>query len=332
MKKILVIGGCGYIGRVLIEDLIKNNYKVINIDLILYKDQNKDLNKSINEKIIQLDFRHTDKLKKYLASVDQVIILGGLVGEYITNKYLKLSETINISGIINLIDACEHQKNIKNLVFISTCSNYGVTKKNILVKEDDELRPLSPYAKAKVKIEHHILSKKKSGLSKTILRFATAFGYSQRMRFDLTVNHFCYSMLKHNKIEVYDPETWRPYCHVKDFSRIIIKVLNSDRDQIHNQVYNVGSDINNFTKAGIVNLIRKKLPNSEVVLKKGGIDKRDYRVSFDKINKELNISTLYSVSDGIDEIIKILQSSEHDYLKEDALKFRGNFNILENVK
>lgn len=332
MKKILVIGGCGYIGRVLIEDLIKNNYKVINIDLIIYKDQNKDLNNSINEKIIHLDFRHTDKLKKYLASVDQVIILGGLVGEYITNKYLKLSETINISGIINLIDACELQKNIKNLVFISTCSNYGVTKKNILVKEDDELRPLSPYAKAKVKIEHHILSKKKSGLSKTILRFATAFGYSQRMRFDLTVNHFCYSMLKHNKIEVYDPETWRPYCHVKDFSRIIIKVLNSDRDQIHNQVYNVGSDINNFTKAGIVNLIRNKLPNSEVVLKKGGIDKRDYRVSFDKINKELNISTLYSVSDGIDEIIKILQSSEHDYLKEDALKFRGNFNILENVK
>jgi len=332
MKKILVIGGSGYIGRVLIEDLIKNNYTVINIDLSIYKDQNRDLKISTNEKIIHLDFRNTDKLKNYLALVDQVIILGGLVGEYITNKYLKLSETINISGIIDLIDACELQKNIKNLVFISTCSNYGITKKNILIKEDDELRPLSPYAKAKVKIEHHILSKKKLSLSTTILRFATAFGYSQRMRFDLTVNHFCYSMLKHNKIEVYDPETWRPYCHVKDFSRIIIKVLNSDRDQIHNQVYNVGSEINNFTKAGIVNLIKKKLPNSEVVLKKGGVDKRDYRVSFEKLKKKLNISTLYSVSDGIDEIIKILQNSENAYLKEDALKFRGNFNILDNVK
>ncbi len=332
MKTILVIGGYGYIGRVLIEDLTKNNYKVINIDLRIYEDQNKDLNISTGEKIVHLDFRDTNKIKKYLALVDQVVILGGLVGEYITNKYLKLSESINVSGIVNLIDACELHKNIKNLVFISTCSNYGITKKNVLVKEDHELRPLSPYAKAKVKIEHHILSKKKSSLSRTILRFATAFGYSQRMRFDLTVNHFCYSMFKNNKIEVYDPDTWRPYCHVKDFSRIIIKVLNSDKDQIQNQVYNVGSDINNFTKAGIVNLIKEKLPNSKVVLKKGGIDKRDYRVSFEKINKELNFSTVYSVSNGIDEIIKILQSAEHDYLKEDALKFRGNFNILANVK
>ena len=86
-------------------------------------------------------------------------------------------------------------KNIKNLIFVSTCSNYGITKNQTLVSEDHELKPLSPYAKAKVKIEKYILDKKHL-YSPTILRFATAFGYSPRMRFDLTVNHFCYSMFK----------------------------------------------------------------------------------------------------------------------------------------
>ena len=118
MKTILVIGGYGYIGRVLIEDLTKNNYKVINIDLRIYEDQNKNLNISTSEKIVHLDFRNTDKIKKYLALVDQVVILGGLVGEYITNKYLELSESINVSGIVNLIDACELHKNIKNTINI----------------------------------------------------------------------------------------------------------------------------------------------------------------------------------------------------------------------
>ena len=91
-------------------------------------------------------------------------------------------------------------------------------------------------------------------------------------------------MFKNNKIEVYDPDMG-PYCHVKDFSRIIIKVLNSDKDQIQNQVYNVGSDINNFTKAGIVNLIKEKLPNSKVVLKKGGIDKGIIECHLKKLTK-----------------------------------------------
>lgn len=335
MKKILVIGGSGYIGRVLIEDLIKAKNQVVNVDLKIYPDQQIDLiNKEKNENFIKLDLRNIIELRKQIKLVDSVIILAGLVGEFITKKYLNLSNSINEKGIIDLIDECENHDNIENVIFVSTCSNYGITKNQALLTEEHELKPLSPYAKAKVKIEQHILNKKSQSYSATILRFATAFGYSPRMRFDLTINHFCYSMFKNNLIEVYDPNTWRPYCHVKDFSRFIIKILDFDKREVDKKVFNVGSDINNFSKKAIVDLILKKLPNTKVILKKGGVDKRDYKVSFNKIKKELNFETKYSVEDGIEEVLNVLKNEKFNFLKEkeDLSKTRGNFEILDHVR
>ena len=331
--KILVIGGSGYIGRVLIEDLIKAKNQVINVDLKIYPDQQIDLtNEENNENFIKLDLRDIKELKKQIKLVDSVIILAGLVGEFITKKYLNLSNSINEKGIIDLINECGEHKNIKNVIFVSTCSNYGITKDQELVNEEHELKPLSPYAKAKVKIEKYLLNKKSQFYSPTVLRFATAFGYSPRMRFDLTINHFCYSMFKDKEIEVYDPNTWRPYCHVKDFSRLIIKILTSERDKVDKKVFNAGSDINNFSKKAIVDLILKKLPNTKVIFKKGGVDKRDYKVSFEKIKKELNFETKYSVEDGIVEILSILKEDKIKFLKENSTKTRGNFEILNHVK
>tara|TARA_X000000950_G_scaffold283078_1_gene383171 strand:+ start:109 stop:1113 length:1005 start_codon:yes stop_codon:yes gene_type:complete len=333
VKNILVVGGSGYIGRVLIEDLIKEQNKIINLDLKIYPDQkDKSLKNYQNENFINLDLRDTKSIKNYLSSVNSVIILAGLVGEHITKKYPLLSETINEKGITDLIDECDNYKNIKNLIFVSTCSNYGITKNQTLVSEDHELKPLSPYAKAKVKIEKYILDKKKTLYSPTILRFATAFGYSPRMRYDLTINHFCYSMFKEKKIEVYDPDTWRPYCHVKDFSRLIKKILISERNKIYKKVFNAGSNSNNFTKSGIVNLISKRLPDAKVLLKKGGVDKRDYRVSFEKIERELGFKAKFSVEDGINEILNILRDDKMKFLIEDSTKTRGNFQILDHVK
>ena len=333
IKNILVVGGSGYIGRVLIDDLIKEQNKIINLDLRIYPDQKcKNISSYKDENYVNLDLRDIESVKYYLSSANVVIILAGLVGEYITKKYPHLSETINEKGIIDLINECENYKNIENLIFVSTCSNYGITNNQTLVSEDHELKPLSPYAKAKVKIEKYILGKKITNYSPTILRFATAFGYSPRMRFDLTINHFCYSMFKEKVIEVYDPDTWRPYCHVKDFSRLIKKILTCERDKIYKKVFNAGSNSNNFTKSGIVSLISKKLPDVKVVLKKGGVDKRDYRVSFEKVERELDFKSKFSVEDGINEILGILRDDKMKFLIEDSIKTRGNFQILDHVK
>ena len=119
---------------------------------------------------------------------------------------------------------------VNRILFVSTCSNYGLSGKKSL-KESSKLSPLSYYAKDKVKIEKYIM-KIKPKTSLCIFRFATAFGFSERMRFDLTINDFCYQLINKNKLDVYDPLTWRPYCHVKDFARAIEKFIFSPTNKI----------------------------------------------------------------------------------------------------
>ena len=112
---------------------------------------------------------------------------------------------------------------------MSTCSNYGVVKNNEIVNEKSKLNPISLYAKSKVKFEKYLQKNKKSKTKITILRFATAFGLSSRMRFDLTINEFVREIFLKNSLEVYESETWRPYCHVKDFALAIFKVIKTPK-------------------------------------------------------------------------------------------------------
>lgn len=334
MKKILLLGGSGYIGSILSQHLIKNDYFIFNVDNKIYTDQAKQSDiEDTKIKNLNLDFRNLKNIEKYFLDVDYVIILGGLVGDFITNKYLSLSQAINEESLINFINRIEKINNIKKLIFVSTCSNYGETKNNEIVNEEYELNPLSPYAKSKVKIENFIQSKKKKvGYASTILRFATAFGYSPRMRFDLTVNHFCYSIYKEKFLEIYDANTWRPYCHVNDFAELILKVLKADEKLINFQIFNAGSDQNNYKKKDIAELIVKNIPEAKIFInEKKSLDRRDYRVSFKKVQEVLNFKPSFSVEDGINEIINVLKK-DNFYLKEDALSNYGNFKILDHVK
>ena len=325
MKQILLIGGAGYVGSVIAEDLLKKELKVTVIDNFLYKNDDclKYLGKYRFFKFINGDLANLEKNQISLNKDTDVIILGGLVGDPITKKYPKLNNIINIEGVKKCIDYFDNKK-IGKLIFISTCSNYGLISKNVTADEKFQLRPLSLYAKAKVEIENYILEKKKikTGYEPVILRFATAFGLSHRMRFDLTVNEFTFDLLNKKVLEVYDPETWRPYCHVKDFSRIILLVLNEKKKNLNFEIFNCGSDENNFRKKDIVNLIKKKISNTKVVFKSGDVDPRNYRVNFSKIQNVLNFKSKYSVSYGIDEIINNFQ-----LFKDKDKKFFGNYEI-----
>jgi len=297
------------------------------LDFDIYNDQ-KDINLNKSEKVefIKFDIRNTNLIDEHLKDVDHVIILAGLVGEFITKKYPKLSKEINEDSIINLIDKVDKFKNIQNLIFVSTCSNYGITKNNILVNEDYSLNPLSPYAKAKVKIENYLLNKKNISYAPTILRFATAFGLSPRMRFDLTVNHFCYSMIKDKQIEVFDPKTWRPYCHVRDFSNLIQRVLEIEVSRTDFEIFNAGGDRNNLTKRNIVEIIATHIPDLMVDFVSGGSDPRNYIVDFSKVKTQLCFEPIWSVEDGIKEIINLLEQGLYLDLKKDK-DFYGNYNI-----
>ena len=198
-------------------------------------------------------------------------------------------------------------------------------KKNILAKESHKLKPLSLYAKQKVKIENILLKSEYRKINPVILRFATAFGLSPRMRFDLTVNQFTKSLFSKEKLEVYDPETWRPYCHVKDFCRLILIVIKSKNSKIIGNVFNAGGNSNNFTKKGIIQLIKKNIKNTEITYKKFDVDPRNYKVDFSKVKKILNFKPKYSVEYGIKEIINALKNKKIRNLNKKNLF--GNYKI-----
>ena len=195
------------------------------------------------------------------------------------------------------------------------------------MNENDELKPISLYAKQKVKIEKHILSFKDSfNFHPTILRFATAFGLSPRMRYDLTINQFTKSIFFNENLEVFDAQTWRPYCHVEDFALAIEKIIESEKKITSYVVFNVENDKNNFTKKKIVKKILDYSPGSKVTFTDKKSDPRNYRVDFSKIKECLNFETKYSVNTGIEEIIDYLKKNNLNIENFDNQKF-GNYSI-----
>ena len=166
--------------------------------------------------------------------------------------------------------------------------------------------------------------KKKDSFQPTILRFATAFGHSERMRYDLTINQFVFELYKKGFIEVYDYNTWRPYCHTKDFARIIELVFNSKLDDIYFEVFNAGSNNNNFTKRGIVEEIQKYVDGKKVIFLEKGNDPRNYKVNFDKI-RNLGFDNEISVNEGIKELVSRLNQ---DFFRTDyTINSYGNYEI-----
>ena len=324
-KKILLVGGAGYIGNSVAKFFLQKNFQVICFDSLVYsqKQSIKALKKNKNYTFCYGDIRKTQDYIKIISEIDVIVILAGLVGDPITKKYKTLSKAINVDGIKRFVTKCKNYRNIERLIFISTCSNYGIGSNKILFDEKSKLKPLSIYAKQKVKLEKFIMSLKNTQYSPCILRFATAFGSSSRMRFDLTVNHFIKSLLEGKRLEIYDPLTWRPYCHVKDFARLIHKVTTCKKNKIAHQIFNAGNNNNNFTKLDIVKKIQKFISTGSVIFKKNDVDKRNYRVDFSKIKKKLKFQTKFSLEYGIKEIISDIKKKK--FLRKNIQL--GNYSI-----
>lgn len=325
-KRIIIIGGAGYIGSVLANFLYKKSKdcEIIVVDKKIYIKQKYNFEKV---RYISCEIKNIFKQITFYKN-DIIIFLAGLVGDPITNKYKKVSSNINYKNIKSFFLKISKKK-INRILFVSTCSNYGLNK-NTLLTEESPLKPLSPYAVDKVRIEKLIMNIQ-SKIPMCIFRFATAFGYSKRMRLDLTVNDFCYQLTKNKKIIIYDADTWRPYCHVKDFARAIYKFITISKKKIDNQIYNIGSNKNNFKKRDIAKKIIKylkriKSSNYNVQYTGYSKDKRNYKVDFSKMEKRLKIRMKYNLDYGIREMITIYKKKSFEKKHPD----RGNFKLKES--
>ena len=181
---------------------------------------------------------------------------------------------------------------------------------NMYVTEESELAPVSLYAELKVKFENYMLSEieKVDNFCPVSLRFSTVYGISPRMRFDLTVNEFTKELALGRELVIFGEKFWRPYCHVKDFSRAFMTVLTAPKEKIAYNVYNVGDTSENYTKQMLVDEIKKAIPEARIKYVKKDEDPRDYRVNSDKIKEELGFTISLTVPEGIREIKEIVQT------------------------
>jgi nucleoside-diphosphate-sugar epimerase len=327
MKNVLLIGGAGYVGTVITSHFLKLGYKVRILDNFVYKNQ-----ESIqaylgdeNYEFIKGDLGDIQILEKAAQGIDNVVVLGGLVGDPITKKYPEASNEINEIGVQACIDFFD-DKRLNRLIFISTCSNYGLIKEDELADENFALNPLSLYAKAKVGAELRLMSKKgKVQYTGTVLRFATAFGLSPRMRFDLSVSEFVRDLYLGEELLVFDEHTWRPYCHVRDFARLIDLVINAESEKVYFEVFNAGGEVNNFTKKMIVDTIATYIPEAQIKFGTNGSDPRNYKVSFKKVKDTLGFEPKYTVKDGIEELIKAFEIGVY----KDSLNNKNRYGNYE---
>tara|TARA_Y100001970_G_scaffold15871_1_gene17846 strand:+ start:31709 stop:32698 length:990 start_codon:yes stop_codon:yes gene_type:complete len=327
-NSVLIVGGEGYIGSVLSSYLISQGFQVKSLDSLIYNNHSCVLNNYGNDQyeFIFGDMKNKTVIEGALKDIDYVVLLAGLVGDPITKKYPQKAKEINDYGVKTVIDACKNKK-IKKLIFVSTCSNYGLIKDNDLADENHELKPLSLYAESKVRAEKYILSQKdKVDYDAVILRFATAFGLSPRMRFDLTISQFTRELYLGNELIVFDENTWRPYCHTLDFSRLIHKVIQAPSKNIYYEIFNAGGSSNNFTKQMIVDEILKFLPNGKVKYQKNGSDPRNYRVDFSKVNSILGFEPKYNINFGIKELIEALDNQIFELVNINK-NFYGNYEL-----
>lgn len=331
-KKFLLVGGGGYIGSVLVNYLLKKNCHIICYDNFIYNHDYiaKNFPKK-NFTFLKDSLKNMNYYKKYFLNLDAVVMLASVVGDPITKKYPIFSNEVNVKQtkqFINLLALYQPKK----IIFVSTCSNYGVIKKQSLpVKENYKLNPKSIYAKNKVNIEKYLYSIRRKFKSEiSILRFATAFGLSPRMRFDLTINEFVRDIFINKKITVFDHLTWRPYCHVRDFAKVIYSILHKDIKRKKFEIFNVGSSKNNYTKIMILEKIKKYIKKFKIIYKKNNSDPRDYRVNFDKVKKYYKLGSFISIDNGIEEIIGVLKKRK--YLRiADYPDRLGNYKINEKI-
>lgn len=308
-RTVLVIGGAGYVGSVLTGVLHDAGARVRVLDQLIY-DNGFALQHLLDREPISFvrgDFSDKAVLMKAAEGVTDVVLLASLVGDPICKKYPELAVRINEEGTKQVIGSLD-EAGVQRFVFASTCSNYGIHTSDALATEESELNPQSLYARNKIAVEEHLLAKSKdSDFTGTVLRVATAYGLSPRMRFDLTVSQFTYELASRSDLLVYDADTWRPYCHIRDISKAIMTVLSHPRAAVHGQVFNVGDTGQQFTKRMIVDEVLKYVDDTKVEYKAGDTDPRNYRVSFQKIADKLGFTCDYSVQRYIPKLVSAVR-------------------------
>lgn len=299
MKKILVTGHKGYIGVHLVDLLKKQGYYVIGCDLDLFSGCAFDTITQPDKEILK-DFRSLEA--DQLEGIDCVMHLAAISNDPMGDLNPEVTYQINREGTIELAKKAKKAK-IPLFLFASSCSIYGKGT-SLDIDEEGEIAPITPYAISKVAAENALREFSDNHFKTVSLRNATAYGYSPMLRIDLVVNNLLACAMTRGDIRVMSDGTpWRPLIHCRDIARAFVAFFEKPPKE-NSLVVNVGGNAENYQVKDVVDLVQKKVPQTQVVFTgEVGADPRNYRVNFDLLKKVLpDFSLQYTLSQGIDQL------------------------------
>jgi nucleoside-diphosphate-sugar epimerase len=311
-RHVLVVGGAGYIGSALLGKLLDRGHRVRLLDMMVFgRDPIAAVERHPNLEIVEGDFRHVEVVVQAMKDVNSVIHLGAIVGDPACSLDESLTIDVNLSAT-RMIAELAKSMGVERFVFASTCSVYGACDE--LLDERSFVRPISLYGQTKLASEQVLYQLSGERFAPTIVRFATIYGLSGRTRFDLVVNLLTAKARMEGKITVFGGDQWRPFVHVEDAAEAVAMILEAPRELVANQVFNVGSNEQNYTITEIGRMVHEHVPTAELIINEQDADKRNYKVSFDKIRNLLGFEPAWTVPQGIAQVLEAIASGDvQDY-------------------
>ena len=286
--KLLVTGVEGYIGCLLAPFLQARGHEIVGLDTGYYRDgwlfSDSQLVPGF-PRTVNRDIRNIQAAD--LEGIDAVVHLAELSNDPLGENVPELTFQINHQASVRLAELAK-AAGAKRFVYTSSCSVYGVSTGDEPMTELSPTNPQTAYAKCKTLVERDVMALASSDFSPTFLRNATAYGASPRMRFDIVLNNLCGIAATTGKIVMTSDGTpWRPLVHVMDICQAVASALEAPQEAIHNEIFNVGHDEDNYQVREIAQMVADVYPGCELSFGQAGGDNRSYRVSFAKIHEKL---------------------------------------------
>ena len=323
--RVVVTGGGGYVGCVLVPELLARGHHVRIFDRFIFGQAAiAGIAGSPNCEVIAGDIRRLHEFPDLLKETDAVIHLAGLANDPSCDLDPQMTLDVNVEAT-RALAALAIEQGVRRFVLASSCSVYGQGVTDML-DEESPTNPVSAYASSKVDGERALLELKSAHFEPIISRAATIFGWSPRMRFDLAVNLMTATAVRNGTINVLGGgRQWRPFIHVRDIARLFATFLELPAEQVSGEIFNVGSDDLNLQIIDLGKRVAEAIPGTDLKVFSEDDDRRTYRVRFGKLKDRLGFECEYSFEDGIEEVRRRLADETLD-------PFAEPFNNLRRMK